>query len=72
MKGGFELIALALLQVLDRSAHLLGRSGAHYLSCVSIDGNQAYLAHRPVARTGQKDRYDPEFLFTHQAVGPSS
>lgn len=63
MKGGFERIALGLLQVLDRAIDLKPRRRTDDLVAVRIDGNQSHLTHRAVARTRQKHGHD-EKLFS--------
>jgi hypothetical protein len=69
MKGGFELIALGLLQVLDRSVNLLPPGSTHDSMGTSIHGDQAHLAHRAMARTRQKHGHNPEIAFSHEPLG---
>jgi hypothetical protein len=68
MKGGFALIALGLLQVLDRAIDLKPRRRADNLVAVRIDGDQSHLADRAIARARQKHGYDPEVVLAHQPL----
>lgn len=68
MKGGFEFIALALLQVLDRPIHLLPLGSADDLMSTCIDSDQTNRAHGTVTWTRQENRHDPEIALTDKPL----
>src|SRR5260370_37122962 len=69
MKGGFELIAVGFLQMLDCSVHLLPLRGTHDLVGPSIESNEADLPDGTKSWAGQENRDKPDFPFPNKPPG---